>query len=328
MSAPDAPAPQRLGDLARAVGAELHGDPERRIRGTATLADADPDQLGFVARKSFLAQLPTTRAGAVLLTPANRSRCPVDALAVDDPYLAYAIVSQRFERVRSGIHPGACIHPSARIGAGAFIDAGVVIGADSELGPSCCVFANAVIGERVRIGARARIHSGAVIGADGFGYAAGPGGRWVRIAQLGGVRIGDDVDIGANAAIDRGAVADTVIADGVKIDNLVHIAHNVRIGEHTAICAGVGIAGGAEIGARCRLGGLVGVGGYVKIADDVSLTGMSMAAQNLGAAGVYSSGVPAMRNAAWRRNAARFKHLDTMYRQVWKLVNRPAVGGR
>ena len=327
MSAQALPA-QRLADLAGAVGAELHGDPERRILGIAPLADAGPDELGFVARKSFLAQLPDTRAGAVLLEPAYRSRCPVDALATEDPYLAYAIISQLFERAPKGIHSSARIHPSARIGARAFIGAGVVIGAECVLGPDGQVFANAVLGERVVIGARVRVQSGAVIGADGFGYAADAESRWVRIAQLGSVRIGDDVDIGANAAIDRGALSDTVIGDGVKIDNLVHIAHNVRIGEHTAIAAGVGIAGGAEIGARCQLGGLVGVGGYVKIADGVSLTGMSMAAKDLDSPGVYSSGVPAMPNAAWRRNAMRFKHLDALYRHVQKLVNRPARNER
>ncbi len=324
MSAMDSRPTLSLTEAARVCAATLRGDGERRVCGIAPLASAGPAEVSFMARADFAAQLPNTRAAAVLLTSAHVDDCPVDALVTDNPYLAYAKLSQHFERRPFGIHPSAQIHPSARIARNVAIGAGSVIGVDCEIGADSCVFANVTIADNVRIGARARVQSGTVIGADGFGYAPANAADppWVRIAQLGGVRIGDDVDIGANVAIDRGALEDTVISDGVKIDNLVHIAHNVRVGEHTAIAAGTGIAGGVVIGARCRFAGMCGVAGHVRIVDDVSVTGMGMVAQSVTEPGVYSSGVVLMPNRDWLRNTSRFKRLDSLYRQVQKLVQR------
>ncbi len=330
-----------LAELAERLGARLLGEGERRVSRVATLDSAGEGDIAFITHKRYRNQLADTRATAVLLTEADVEFAGegVQALVVDDPHLAYAQVAAWLNPQPDegrGVHPSAVVdaaaevHASAWIGPQCVIEAGAVIGADCRIGPGCVVGRDAVIGEGgrlvanvtichgSRIGKRVMIHPGVVIGADGFGLANDQG-RWVKVPQVGRVLIGDDVDIGANTTIDRGAIEDTVIEDGVKIDNLVQVAHNVRIGAHSAIAGCAGIAGSARIGRHCALGGGVGVVGHLQIADNVVVTGMSMVSHTITEPGVYSSGTPLQENAKWHRNYVRFKQLDDMARRLKRL---------
>ncbi len=330
-----------LAELAERLGARLLGEGERRVSRVATLTSAGEGDIAFITNKRYRSQLAQTRATAVLLSEADIGFAGegVHVLVVDDPHLAYARVAAWLNPEPdegSGVHPSAVVdaaaevHASAWIGPQCVIEAGAVIGADCRIGPGCVVGRDAVIGEGgrlvanvticrdSRIGKRVMIHPGVVIGADGFGFANDKG-EWVKIPQLGRVLIGDDVDIGANTTIDRGAIEDTEIEDGVKIDNLVQVAHNVHIGAHSAIAGCAGIAGSARIGKHCALGGGVGVVGHLQIADNVIVTGMSMVSHTITEAGVYSSGTPLQENAKWHRNYVRFKQLDDMARRLKRL---------
>jgi len=328
-----------LAELASMLGAELRGDPARRIHGLHTLSAAGPEQLCFLANPRYRGELQSTRAGAVLLRPADAEGYAGNALLLANPYLAYARVTRLFDRTprpAAGIHETAVVSATARvdasvavgphaviadeveIGPGTIIEAGAVIQARSRIGRDCRIRANAVIYHDCVLGDRVNLHSGAIVGSDGFGFA-NDAGRWEKIAQIGRVVIHDDVDIGANTAIDRGALEDTVIHQGVIIDNQVHIAHNVVIGAFTAIAGCVGIAGSTRIGAYCVLAGGVGVAGHLEICDKVQFTGMTMVTKSITAPGSYSSGTGMEPTVDWRKTAVRLRNLDDMARRLREL---------
>lgn len=316
-----------------------------RITGAASLACATGEQVSYYDGDRRSADLAaSTRAGLVLTNEAGRQHLPraVCRLVVDQPKLAFARVLERLYALPArpaGVHPSAVvdesasIDPSARIEAQVSIGAGARIGPEVVIGPGCVVGPNVVIGESTRllarvtvlddslIGARCVIQPGVVIGSDGFGLAQ-DNGVWRRVPQVGRVVIGNDVDVGANTTIDRGALDDTVIADGVKLDNLIQIAHNVRIGEHSAVAGCAGLAGSSEVGRHCTLGGGVGLAGHLSLADNVHITGMSMVTRSIHRPGVYSAGTPLDTNERWHRNAARFKQLDRLVRRVKQLEKR------
>lgn len=338
----------RLADLAAHVAAELRGDPDLQIRGVATLEDAEPGDIAFLANRRYRGQLAATRASAVIVQAADASACPVAALVTENPYLAYARVADLLFPMppfAGGVHPSAVVAPGAEVDATAWVgplcvlEDGVVVGPGAYLGPGCLVGTGSRIGAWSRlvarvvvwngsvIGQRCLIHPGAVIGSDGFGNA-NDAGRWVKVPQLGRVVIGDDVAIGANTTVDRGSLRDTVIGDGVRLDNLIQVGHNVTIGEHTAAAAFVGISGSTEIGCRCTLGGSAGFAGHLTIGDDVHVTGMAMVTHSLREPGAYSSGIPAIPSREWRRNVARFQHLDELARRVKALEERLAATDR
>lgn len=329
----------RLGDIAKALGAELKGDPEVQITGLATLSAAGPGQISFLANPAYGKYLADTRATAVILSPAAAKDAPTNVLLLDNPYLGYARLSHWFDPApvpAPGVHASAVVDPSARIAESASIGPNAVVEAEAEIAENVVVGAGSFIGARCRIGRdtvirpratlahdvvvgqRCHILSGAVIGSDGFGFA-NEKGVWHRIAQLGSVVLGDDVEVGANTTIDRGALDDTVIGDGVKLDNLIQIAHNVHIGEHSAMAAMVGIAGSTRIGRHCVFGGASGVAGHLEIADQVHLTGMTLVTGDIRDPGVYSSGTSADTNRQWRKNAVRFRQLDVLARRVKEL---------
>jgi UDP-3-O-[3-hydroxymyristoyl] glucosamine N-acyltransferase len=327
-----------LQQLAVEIGCELRGDPECLIMGVGTLQNAVAGQLSFIANSRYRSYLKTTQASAVILRPQDLELCPVNVngLVSSNPYLAYARAAQLLnpqQRPAAGVHPAAVIEPgcivdpSASIAAHCFVGVGSRIGAGVVLGPGCVLERDVTVGANshlvarvtlchgVRIGANALIHPGVVIGGDGFGIA-NDGGRWVKVPQLGSVVIGDDVEIGANTTIDRGALEDTVIEEGVKLDNQIQVAHNVRIGAHTAIAGCAAIAGSTTIGKRCQIGGAVGIVGHLTITDDVHVTAMSLVTGNINNAGVYSSGIPVEPRAEWARNAARVRQLDEIARRL------------
>jgi len=329
----------RLQEIADALGASLRGDPELRVCGLATLQAAGPDQISFLANPAYGKFLKDTRAGAVILSPAAADDCPTNVLLLDNPYLGYARLSHWFDPAPvapAGIHPTAVVDESATIdssasigphvvieaqvtiGAGVAIGAGSVIGARTQIGEGSIIRARVTLAHDVVVGQRCHILSGAVIGSDGFGFA-NERGQWHRIAQLGGVVLGDDVEVGANTTIDRGALDATVIGNGVKLDNLIQIAHNVHIGDHSAMAAMVGIAGSTHIGKHCVFGGASGVAGHLEIGDQVHLTGMTLVTGNIREAGVYSSGISADHNRSWRKNAVRFRQLDSLARRIKEL---------
>ena len=321
------------GEIARRLGARLDGPDDRQITRLAPLTDADPESLSFVTDPDRHARaLADSRAGAILAPGECRVAGATVAawLIVPDVYLAYARASRWWgepRRVRDGgVHPSAVVDPSARIDPQAWIGPGVVIGAGSSVGPRSVIEAQGVIGARVRIGAdaflhprvtlledsrigdRVILHSGVVLGADGFGFAP-DAGAWCKIEQLGGVRVGDDCEIGANTTVDRGALRDTRIGVGVKIDDQVHVAHNVEIGDHTAIAGCVGIAGSARIGRHCAIGGGAGILGHLSITDHVTIHSMTLVTRSIKRSGHYASGVPHQEARLWNRMLARLRRL-------------------
>jgi len=329
-----------LRDIVERLGGELIGDAAARIDSIDPLESARPGSISFLANPVYAKQLATTAATCVIVAPAFRDAAAARGAAIvtADPYLYLARLTQWWAvrtrpALRRGIDPRAAVDPAARLGADvavgpfAVIEAGAEIGAGATIGAHCVVEAGCRIGAATRLGphvsvvaatalgARCIVHSGAVLGADGFGFAP-DGGRWEKIEQLGRVVIGDDVEIGANTCIDRGALGDTVIADGVKIDNLVMIGHNVRIGEHTAIAGCVGIAGSAVIGAHCMLGGGSGVNGHVTIADHVVIGGATQVSRSIAKAGFYSGSFPFDDNASWEKNAATLRNLHALRERV------------
>jgi UDP-3-O-[3-hydroxymyristoyl] glucosamine N-acyltransferase len=331
--------PISLGELARRFDCELLGDAQAKVVSVASLRNAGPDSLSFLSGDAFKPQLATTRAVAVILRAADAADCPTASLVHDNPYACYARVAAFLHptaAVVPGIHPTADIAPSASVSPSAQISAHVSIGERSSVGdntyiaPGCVIGADCVIGDhgrmlanvtvvhRVTIGRRFILHPGVVVGSDGFGNAMTREG-WVKVPQLGGVRIGDDVEIGANSAIDLGALDDTVIEDGVRIDNLVHVAHNVRIGAHTAIAGQCGFSGSVVIGKRCMFGGQGGVAGHVTICDDVIINGQGMVTKNITQPGVYGSGFPSEPVREWNRKVARFRRLENLVERVSKL---------
>lgn len=329
-----------LGQLADKLGVRLDGDADHRVVRIATLANAGPDSITFLSDSRYRKYLDGSQAGAVILRESDREYCSVNALISDNPYLTYAKLTELFAPQQSAdeamIHETAVIHPDAKVGEGVRLGPHSVVGCGAVIGDGVSVGAGSVIGNGVsigkhsviypnvtvyhdcRIGERAVLHSGAVIGSDGFGFANDKG-RWIKIHQLGRVIIGDDVEVGANTSIDRGAIEDTVIGDGVKLDNQIQVAHNVTIGENTAMAGCVGVAGSAEIGANCAIGGGVGILGHLKIADGVTVTAMSLVPNSIKQSGVYSSGTPLESKSQWQKNYIRFKQLDEMARRLKKL---------
>ena len=321
-----------LRELAARFGCELRGDPDIVVRRVGTLSAAAADAVTFLANPAYRPQLAATKAAAVILDERNRAACPVPSLVHPQPYLAYARIAEFLNPAPTavaGVHATAVVAASARVAASAQVDATVVIGARTVVGEGAIVGAGTVLGEdvvvgaatrlaprvtildRCRIGARGIVHSGAVVGADGFGFAP-DSGKWQKIPQIGAVSIGDDVEIGANTTIDRGAIEDTVIEDGVKLDNLVQIAHNVRIGAHTIMAGMSGIAGSTKIGKRCMIGGRVVMVNALEICDDVMFTFGSIVTKSVATPGTYSGHLPAEEQSRWRRNAARFRKLDEL----------------
>ncbi len=307
-----------LQELATQFSLELRGEPQTKVVHLATLKNATADALSFFANPAYLNDLNVTQAGIVILQAKDLETYHGACLISADPYLAYAKIAKLFTCVQSGkplIHPRAIvapdtdIHATASIGAGTVVEAGVSIGADCRIG------ANVTLCQGVQIGQRVIIHPGVVIGADGFGLAFDQD-HWIKVPQLGSVRIGDDCEIGANSTIDRGALEDTVLEVDVRLDNLVQVAHNVHIGAHTAIAGCVGIAGSTRIGSYCMIAGASGIGGHIEIADKVTITAMSMVTQSIKEAGHYGSGVEAQPHTEWRRNLARLRRLDKTIRKL------------
>jgi UDP-3-O-[3-hydroxymyristoyl] glucosamine N-acyltransferase len=333
-----------LGELAGRLGGELRGDPDCVISSVASLQRAGQGAISFLANRAYRKYLTATRASAVILEAAFARECPTATITVVNPYAAYAraaLLLTAPPAKRRGVHPSAVIGAgceiasSAWVGPHCIIEDGVTIadgvqlsggcfmGRDSHIGADCVFHANVVVSHGVRIEERVVLHPGVVIGSDGFGLAD-EHGRWLKVPQLGGVCIGNDVEVGAGSTIDRGSLDDTLIADGVKLDNQVRVAHNVRIGAHTAIAACAGISGSARIGSHCRIGGGAGILGHLEITDHVVITAMTLVTKSITRPGVYSSGVPAQENALWNRNAARFRRLDRLARKMRKLEQRIA----
>lgn len=335
-------ATMKLGQLAEFLGATLQGPEELEITGLATLQEAGPGQLSFLANPQYRKYLLDTHAAAVLLRASDAEGFTGSALIVPDPYLAYARISHLFDpkpKAVAGVHPSAVVaadaqvDASASIGPFAVIESGAVIGAEVSIGAHCFIGARCVIGEGgwlaprvtlyhdVRIGKRVVIQSGAVLGGEGFGFANDKG-IWRKIAQIGGVSIGDDVEIGVNTAIDRGALADTRIGDGVKLDNQIQIAHNVQIGDHTAMAACVGISGSTRIGKHCTIAGGVGMVGHIDVCDNVFVSGMTMVTRSITEPGGYSSGTAMQTLGDWRKSAARIRQLDDMAKRLQQVEKR------
>ncbi len=336
----------KLAFLAEYLGAQLHGDGAAQISAVATLEAATSGAITFLSNSKYRRFLQQTSAAAVLIKAEELEFCPVAALVVADPYVAFAKVAQLLDTTPAsacaGIHPtasidpSASIAPSAAIGAYAVIEKDAVIAADVQIGAGCVIGEAVTIGagtklwprvtlyHRVQIGAACIIHSGAVIGADGFGFA-NERGQWLKIPQLGRVIVGDQCEIGANTTIDRGALEDTIIGRNVILDNQVQIAHNAQIGDHTAIAGCTVVAGSSKIGRYCVIGGAVAITGHIEICDGVHITGMSMITKGITEKGVYSSGVPASTNLEWRKNSVRYRQLDQMYHRLRELEQQVAA---
>ena len=327
-------------EIAEQLGGELIGQPDLQIDRIGTLTSATPSTISFLSNPRYQAQLAQTQAGCVIVAPESRDGAAArpSAVITPDPYLYVARLTQwwaRRTRVQplAGVHASAvvdgaasvaasaCIGPGAVIEAGALVGEHVVIGAFGFVGAGASVGAQSRFAARVtlnagcRVGERCIVHSGVVIGADGFGFAP-TAGRWEKIEQLGAVRIGNDVEIGANTCIDRGALDDTVIEDGVKLDNLIQIGHNVHIGEHTAIAGNVGVAGSARIGPRCTIGGAANILGHLSLAEGVHISTASVVMRSIHKPGLYSGIFPIDDNASWEKNAATLRNLHSLRERV------------
>jgi len=331
-----------LAEIVTRFGGELLDDDGIRVVGVAPIERAGPDEIAFVSQAKYLRDAASSGAGALILPPEGRdsSRCP--RIVTANPYLYFAHVSALLNPVplaAPGIHPAASIHPGARIAASATIGAGAVIGEGASIGERSIVGANSVIGEHVAlgddcllypnvtiyhhclVGSRVILHGGCVIGSDGFGFANDKG-CWVKIPQTGRAVLGDDVEVGACTTIDRGAMDDTIIEEGVKLDNLIQVAHNVRIGAHTAIAACTGIAGSAKIGKHCMIGGAAMIFGHIEIADGVRISTNTLITKSLTKPGTYTSALPFSEHGEWLRNAAHLRNLDRLAGRIKELEKR------
>jgi UDP-3-O-[3-hydroxymyristoyl] glucosamine N-acyltransferase len=325
-----------LGELAVRFGCELRGDPDIRVYKVASIETAAEGEIAFLASRKFESHLKTTQASAVIVDPAFADQSPVAVLLAKNPHAMFARIASLLHAapvLQPQIHPSAVVDSTAQIDATAFIGPNCVIGANVSIsarvivGPNCTVLdaatiaedtrlvANVTVCERVRIGRRCILHPSAVIGSDGFGFA-NEAGKWEKVPQIGSVLIGDDVEIGASTTIDRGAIGDTIIEDGVKLDNQIQIAHNVRVGAHTAMAAGVGVSGSTTIGKHCMIAGMAGIAGWLTICDRVIITGKTMVSHSIKEPGTYSGMLPMDDARKFRRNVARFKKLDDLAKQV------------
>ncbi len=326
----------RLSEIVAQLGGRVLGDASVRIAQIATLENAQLDQISFLTNSKYRAQLASTQAGAVILSEAEADATGLPRIISDNPYAYFAKVSALLNPLPAaspGIHPsavigaGAKIEATASIAATAVIGAGATIGAFSMVGEGCCIGENVVIGSHARLYPRVVIyrdcvlgdnlvaHSGGVIGADGFGFAMDEG-HWIKVPQIGRVVIGNDVEIGANTSIDRGALNDTVIEDGVKLDNQIQIAHNVHIGAHTAIAGCVGIAGSTTIGRYCRIGGSAGILGHLHIADHVEIAAFTLIGKSIREAGSYAGIFPFSKAEDWRKHSVHIRHLDELAERI------------
>jgi UDP-3-O-[3-hydroxymyristoyl] glucosamine N-acyltransferase len=328
-----------VGELASRFAGEVRGDPSVEIHGVASLATAGAHEISYLASKKYYPALTETGAGAVILSAQDATRFARTCLVVDNPRLCFARVSAflnppaplepgvhatAFVDERATVASSACIGPYSVVEAGAvihdsvFVGTACYLGKHTHVGRNSWLHARVVIGDGCVVGANCIIHPGVVIGSDGFGYVH-DGNHWLKIPQLGRVRIGNDVEIGANSTIDRGTLDDTIVDDGAKLDNLTQVAHNVYIGKHTAMAAQVGIAGSTRVGDSCAFGGQVGVIDNLEIVDNVHITAGSLVTSSINQAGVYSSSIKAQPVGKWKRNAARFSQLDSVVRRLQQL---------
>ncbi|HDL7749683.1 TPA: UDP-3-O-(3-hydroxymyristoyl)glucosamine N-acyltransferase [Yersinia enterocolitica] len=326
----------RLADLAQQLDAQVHGDGDLVITGIASMHSAEPSQITFLSNSRYQEQLATCNAGAVVLTEADLPFCKSAALVVKNPYLTYARMAQIMDTTpqpaqdiaaSAVISPQATLGENVSIGANAVIESGVVLGDNVVIGAGCFIGKNTHIGagsrlwanvsvyHEVVIGQNCLIQSGTVIGADGFGYA-NDRGNWIKIPQLGSVHIGDRVEIGACTTIDRGALDNTIIGNGVIIDNQCQIAHNVVIGDNTAVAGGVIMAGSLKVGRYCMIGGASVINGHMEICDKVTITGMGMVMRPITEPGLYSSGIPLQPNKVWRKTAALVMNIDGINKRL------------
>ncbi|NMG75021.1 UDP-3-O-(3-hydroxymyristoyl)glucosamine N-acyltransferase [Aromatoleum diolicum] len=331
----------RLDELVARLGGELVGEPATTVRRVATLDQAGEGDLAFLANPKYQSRVKSCRASAVILAPAARDLSDLPRIIVGDPYSYFARVAQLFnppEVFAPGVHPGASV--ASPIPSSVTVAAGASIDTDVELGEQVVIGAGSRIGRGVRIGSGTRInanvtvyhdcvigagcivHAGAVIGSDGFGFARERDGSWIKIPQVGRVVVGDDVEIGANTTIDRGALDDTVIGNGVKLDNQIQIGHNVRVGDNTAIAGCVGVAGSTTIGARCMIGGQAGIIGHLRIADDVVVSSGTLVTKSITRAGVYTANLPVQGHGDWVKNFAHLRHLDALVDRIRALEQR------
>jgi UDP-3-O-[3-hydroxymyristoyl] glucosamine N-acyltransferase len=328
-----------LQDIADRYGGEVVGNAGTRVHQVATLEQGRPGTIAFLANERYLSQLGATRASAVIVGAAARDATGLPRIVCQNPYLYFARVATLFNPEPppvAGIHATAVVAPSATVDQSVELGPHVVVGAGARIGARCIIGAGCHVGEEVEIGAdtrlfpgvtvyarciigaRVRLHSGVVIGADGFGLAP-DGERWVKIPQIGRVVVGDDVEMGANTTVDRGAIEDTVIEEGVKLDNQIQIAHNVHIGAHTAIAACAGVAGSARVGRHCRIGGASGIAGHITLADNVEVSAHTIITRSIDKAGTYTGAYPFEANRDWRRNAAQLRHLNELAQRVREL---------
>ena len=320
-----------LGQIVQALGGQLHGDADALIEGLASLKMASATDLSFVSNPKYEQQLAQSKAACVIVGPRLEQQAMVRGacIVVDDPYLYFALLTQLWKRMHSskngvGIHPSAVVDPTALIDPSASIGPLCVVERNAQIGANTVLNARVTIGENCVIGDDCILHSGVVIGADGFGFAPKQSKdeknhtklTWVKIEQLGAVKVGNHVEIGANTCIDRGALQDTIIEEGVKLDNLIQIGHNAKIGQHTVIAASTAVAGSAEIGAFCMIGGSVSIAGHLTIADHVEISGASVVTHSVHKPGVYTGLFPLDDNAAWGKNAATLKQLFGLRERV------------
>ncbi|AKQ33373.1 UDP-3-O-acylglucosamine N-acyltransferase [Candidatus Coxiella mudrowiae] len=329
-----------LNELANAIGATVKGHGDCKIHNIASIVNAQPGEISFLADRKYQKYLTKTKASALLLDKKLAKNCPINALIMPNPKLGFIklLALLRPEvRPKPGIHPTAVIGENCQIdpivyvgayaviedevviGSRTIIGAGTSIGRGSQLGVDCCLYNRVTLYHHTIMGDRNILHSGVVIGADGFGLAQDEQRRWIKIPQVARVVIGDDVEIGANTTIDRGALEDTVIGNGVKLDNLIMIGHNVRIGDHTAIAGCAGIAGSTTIGRHCMIGGGAGLNGHIDICDNVVITGMSMIQKSITKPGVYSSGTGMQPSREWHKSVIRFWQLEELAKRLKRL---------
>ncbi len=328
-----------VADLAKIIGAEIQGDAELKVEGVAPIATAGPGQLTYLIGGQYRQYLDETKASVVLLSSDDAPYCSSTKLVVKNPEVSFAKVAELFStkpRQRMGVHKSAVvgvqcnIDATVSIGANCVIGDGVTIGSNSivmpgvtigdgvTVGENCLIYSNVTIYHQVTIGHHVVVHSGAIIGADGFGFAQ-EDGRWEKIPQIGSVVIEDNVDIGANTCIDRGALDDTIIRKGVKLDNLIQVGHNVEIGEHTIIAGCTAIAGSARIGKNCMIGGRCTISGHLTIADYVALSGTTTVVSSIEKAGAYSSGFAATPHRDWIKTILRLGKLNDLIKRVKNL---------
>ena len=329
----------RLQELVDRLGGELHGDGNVTVARVATLEKAGEGELAFLANRKYLSQVSGCAASALIVGPDTREQLADRALIVTpDPYLYFARVAQLFSpqpAAQAGVHrlaavdctvpasvevgPGACVEEGVELGEGVVIGPNCFVGRGTRIGRGTRLYANVTVYHDCVIGEDCILHSGVVIGADGFGFARERSGAWVKIPQTGRVVIGSDVEVGANTTIDRGALDDTVIGDGVKLDNLIQIAHNVRLGDHTIMAGCAGVAGSAQIGARCMIGGQAGISGHLSIADDVVVSAWTLVAKPITKPGVYTGNLPLQTHGDWVKNFSHLRHLDALAKRVRQL---------